>query len=76
MCLTLHTNEGNYLAHYCDPGVNVDYDFEKFTFLDYIADGTKLAYHSEMPYDTGMPYYTGLPYYAEMPYYERPGTKE
>ena len=48
----------------------VDYGFAKFTFLDYIADGANLAYHSEMPYDIG------LPYYAEMPYYERPGTKE
>ena len=76
MCLTLHTNEGNYLAQYCDLGVSVDYDFEKSTFLDYIADGANLADHSEMPYDGGMPYYTGLPYYAEMPYYERPGTEE
>ena len=54
----------------------MDYEFERFTFLDYIADDTKFTDHSEMPYDTGMPYYTGLPYYAEMPYYERPGARE
>ena len=39
----------------------VDYGFEKFIFLDYIADGTKFTDHSEMPYDTGMPYDTEMP---------------
>ena len=56
--------------------MNVDYGFEKFSFLDYIADGTELTYHSEMPYDAGMPYDTGSPYYVEMPYYARPGIEE
>ena len=64
------------MEHYCDPGVNVDYGFEKFSFLDYIADGTELTDHSEMPYDAGMPYDTGSPYYVEMPYYARPGIEE
>ena len=76
MCLRLYTNEKSYLAHYCDPGVNVDYGFERFTFLDYTADGTKLEDDSEVPYYVETPYYEGPPYYAEMPYYKRPGTKE
>ena len=54
----------------------VDYKFERFAFLDYIADVTKFTDHSEMPYDTGMPYYTGSPYYAEKTYYVKTGTKE
>ena len=48
----------------------MDYEIERFTFRDYIADDTKITYHSEMPY------YARLPYYAQMPYYVEPGTKE
>ena len=48
----------------------MDNKFERFTFLDYIADDTKFTDHSEMLY------YTGLPYYVWKTYYVRTGTKE
>ena len=48
----------------------VDYMFSRFTFMNYIADDTKLTDHSEMPN------YTGSPYYVLKTYYLRTGTKE
>ena len=32
----------------------VETKFSKFTFMDYIADDTKLTDHSEMSYRTGL----------------------
>ena len=48
----------------------VDYKFSRFTFMNYIADDTKLSDHSEMPN------YTGSPYYVLKTYYLRASTKE
>ena len=76
MCLGIYANEGSYKAHYCDPGVNVDYDLEQFTFLDYITDWTKIADDSDVPYYVDIPYYDGPLYIDVKPYYTRPDTKK
>ena len=48
----------------------VDTEFHQFTFMNYIADGTKFTDHSELPN------YTRFSYYVGESYYERTGTKE
>ena len=58
------------VEHYSDPGVNANYGFERFSFLDYFAGGTGVTDYSGMSFDIGPPYY------AETPYYVRPRNKE
>ena len=47
-------------THYCDPGVDAYYGFEKFVFRDYIADDTKVTGYYGITDDTKGWYYLKL----------------